>query len=67
MSEIPFVAFGNDELDKMPPLKAGDAISCKCGSSHIVEDSKPPMLLFYQCGGSTFLAGVNGKNVMGKP
>ena len=57
----PYIGFGNDTLAKLPKVKAGDSIRCKCGHVHTLEDSKPPMLLFYQCDGKTFLAGINGR------
>lgn len=60
----PYVGFSNDTLDKCEPIKAGDVIACDCGEQHELKDSDPPMLLFYKCGDKTFLAGVQGKNVM---
>lgn len=73
--EMPFVAFGNEELKKLPPLRPGDEISCPiCGAKHRVEaakitDSTDPArvgedgLLFYRCGEDSYLAGVGGKDV----
>ena len=67
-----FIAFGNDELDESPPLKAGEMILCPhCGQGHSVSggtDSQTgeptEMLLFYRCGDSAYLAGIDGRNVM---
>ena len=56
----PYIGFGNDTLAKLPKVKAGDSIRCKCGHVHTLEDSKPPMLLWYHSDGKTFLAGING-------
>lgn len=62
-----YVAFGNDELARLPAIRAGDEIDCPvCGGRHVVEDSTPPMLLFYNCGDKTYMAGLNGRNTMGR-
>ncbi len=65
--KVPFVAFGNDQLDAAPPIKAGDTYDCpRCKHSHVIIDSNPPMLLFVTCdNGQTYLVGVKGKNVTG--
>lgn len=68
----PYVAFGNDELAASPVLHIGDVIICpRCGESHLVEGGKnretgeiSNVLLFYNCQGTSYLAGVAGKNVM---
>jgi len=70
---IPFTSFGNDELAGKPEL--GKTITCPhCGKVHDIvygekvlpdgttEPSK--LLAFYTCGEKTYLAGVNGKNIM---
>lgn len=66
------IAFSNAELEDSPPLHIGEAILCPhCGEAHVVaggidqqtgEESE--MLLFYTCGETSYLAGINGKNVM---
>ena len=56
----PYIRFGNDTLAKLPKVKAGDYVLCKCGHVHLLQDSKPPMLLFYRCGDKDFLAAING-------
>lgn len=70
MSE-PFIAFGNDELDESPPLHIGEAILCPtCSESHVVrggindQGEEDETLLFYTCGGTSYLAGIHSKNVM---
>lgn len=58
------LAIGNDEMDDGESAKAGDTILCPdCGKSHILEDSIPPMLLWYKCGDITKMAGIDGKLV----
>lgn len=62
MTRIPYIAIGNDELEGRPRVKAGDSFICpKCGGAHVLEDSDPPMLLFYKCGGETYLGGIGGR------
>jgi hypothetical protein len=65
------VSFGNEELDKCLPVKAGDTIECKrCGQDHelvAMTDAKtgePTTTLAYRCGGKPFLGAVNGKLVV---
>ncbi len=66
MSGAPYIGFSNETLDAQPAAKAGDEIDCPhCGGRHVLEDSKPPMLLFYKCGEASYLAGVRGRSVMG--
>jgi len=71
---ISFVAFGNDELTKLPAL--GDKVLCpRCGKPHkiiygkrILEDGtekEDRTIAGYKCKGKTYLAGVNGKDVTG--
>ena len=61
MSKIPFVSFSNDELAKAPACVEGSKVLCeRCGQEHVLEASKPPMLLFYKCGSGTYLAGLKG-------
>ncbi|HSE44243.1 MAG TPA: hypothetical protein VLA89_02830 [Gemmatimonadales bacterium] len=66
------IGFTNRELDESPPLHIGEAILCpNCGGDHIVEGGinqatgeVEETLLFYKCGEQSYLAGINGKNVM---
>lgn len=69
---IPFIAFGNDELKKMPDL--GKEVVCPhCGRKHKVEYGKKvlsdgkkvedKMLAYVQCGDEVYLVGVNGKDI----
>ena len=67
-------AIGNDELKEAPKLE-GTIICNHCGEEHIVKDSEPgtkadgtvaensTTLQYYTCGGKTYLAGINGKDV----
>jgi hypothetical protein len=69
--KIPFVAFGNEELERSPRISSGDFIKCpKCRKMHMVRGGKDAhgkeddVLLAYVCGGNSYLAGVKGRNVM---
>lgn len=62
---IPMVMFSNDELSKLPIVKAGDKIACSnCGGSHVLvggrdEKGNPSeLLLSYVCGDKVFLGAV---------
>ncbi len=64
----PFVAIGNDELEKMPPAEPGQRIKCgKCKGTHRLERSKNSKgqltsnLLFYVCGDEPYLGALHGK------
>jgi hypothetical protein len=69
--DVPFVAFGNDELDEKEVLKIGDKINCKnCGAPHVVKGGKDTetgeesdTLLFTSCGEKAFLVGIAGKKI----
>lgn len=69
---VPFVSFGNDELDVAEEMNIGDKIPClRCHRTHKVDGgvdtktgSKSSLLLFYKCGRDVFLAGVSGKSVI---
>jgi len=62
----PYIGFSNETLENLPTIKAGDEIICPlCGDLHVVADSDPPMLLSYECGGKTYLAGINGRLTLG--
>jgi hypothetical protein len=62
----PYIGFGNDTLDKLPEAKAGDEITCpNCGEKHVLSDSKPPMMLFYSCGGKLYVGGMRGRLTLG--
>ena len=75
MSNTPYIGFGHSTLDDCLPLQIGQTIRCPhCGGRHVVEGSTnmktgkvSDLLLAYQCPktGKTYLAGVNGKSVMG--
>lgn len=70
--DVPFVAFGNDELEGAARIAKGDRIACdQCGGLHDVrlgtspDGKESPMLQFITCEkGSSYLVGVAGKSVM---
>ena len=74
MSKKPYVSFSNDEIKDNPKIKKGDTITCPtCGSKHVIKygvngktGAESDLLCFYTCGKATYLAGVSGKNIMGK-
>ena len=67
----PYVGFGNDTLDKLPPAKKGDMVFCSnCGGEHPLEcgtdedGNESNLLMFYKCGEESFLGAVAGKCVI---
>jgi len=66
-----WVAFGNNELEKLPDMKKGDVIICShCGKKHKVKafkdkDGNDTNMFAYECGEKLYLAGVDGKNILG--
>ena len=73
MSDIPFIAASNEELEDAPPIKAGDVIKCqRCAGMHAIEAGTgsdgqvSELLLFYSCQGTTYLAGIAGKSIVGR-
>lgn len=64
----PYVGFSNSTLAASKRMTAGESITCPtCGGQHVLEDSKPPMLLSYRCGDASYLAAIMGKSIMGIP
>ena len=68
---VPFVAFGNDELEGAPRVAKGDRIRCAlCDSWHVVglgtseDGTESPLIQFITCGETTYMVGLNGKSVM---
>lgn len=67
--EIPFVAFGNNELGG--PIAKGDLFQCdKCDGQHRIElgtntetGKESDAIQFYKCGNNTYLAGIGGAAV----
>lgn len=75
MTDLPFVAIGNDELGE----PVGESIKCRvCGEQHAIEYGKirtlrddgtwteytPSKVLgFYRCDGRTYLASLDGRAV----
>lgn len=66
-------SFSNKELKQKPDL--GDFILCPhCQNRHLIkygnkvlsDGTKEPtkLLAFYRCGDKTYLAGIDGKNIM---
>ena len=70
---IPYIGFGNEQLEKQPIIRDGDGIICPhCGDVHHVQagtdmktGEKTDSILSYTCGAKTYLAGVSGKLVIG--
>ena len=70
---IPYVGFGNDQLNGEPKCKEGDMVECPhCNQQHPVEfatncDTGQPssLLAFYDCGDKSYLAAVAGRFVTG--
>jgi hypothetical protein len=64
-------AIGNNELELLPPLKAGQRIVCpaKCGKRHTVKNGKNEdgsectVLQFVSCGKKAYLVGIDGKRL----
>jgi hypothetical protein len=71
--DVPFIAFGNDELSKMSVVKKTDKITCpKCGKKHKLEcatnseGQKTDLLMFYNCGGKSYLGAISGRLIPNK-
>ncbi len=71
MNDMPFVAFGIDELRDQPAAYAGDSVTCPhCGAEHVLsggtrEGRPSQLLLFYKCGGEDYLGAVDNRLVTG--
>lgn len=70
MSKVPFIAVSADELGL--ELRAGDSVHCRlCEGFHEVKNAKDQsgadtnLLMFYECGGDSYLAGVGGRALLG--
>ena len=64
----PYIGFRNDELARLPAVRVGDRVKCRsCDTSHLLEacDDGSTMLMFYKCGGNSYLGAVNGRSVVG--
>jgi len=71
----PYIGYGNDTLDRSLPLECGQMIHCPhCGEAHVVECGEnmetgeiTDLIMGYYCPkqDKVYLAGVNGKSVMG--
>lgn len=67
----PFVGFSNDTLNKQAKVKQGHMIDCdKCHGKHLLlggmSHGEPnDTVLFYNCGGSSYLGAVAGRLVVG--
>lgn len=75
MSNLPFIALGNDELAMCPRVSLPATIACpRCDATHPLEADErvlpdgtrePSPLLFYACGPSTYLAAIDGALLFG--
>lgn len=72
MDKIPFISVGQGELDDNEKLKKGDVIQCPhCTGGHPVvlgrakDDSETDSVMYYNCGETTYLCGVNGIALFG--
>lgn len=62
----PYIGFGNNTMNKQPML--GPTSQCpKCGKECEVKDSDPPTLQFINCCGTSYLAGIKGRDISGVP
>lgn len=69
MPDLPFVSFGNDELERLPTVEKGDLVVCtRCGDKHPLKAGTNPetgeevtVLLFYNCGDAAYLGAVQGR------
>ncbi len=70
MKRIPFVAFGNEELEEMPFATEGDRVDCprcrkkhrlKCGTT---DGKKNCMIMFFRCNRVAYLGALNGRLVI---
>lgn len=67
--EIPFTAFGPDDLGE--PVRKGELIDCpSCGGQHEVRcgtdantGEESPLLQFYTCGEKSYLCGIKGQRL----
>ena len=58
----PYIGFTNKTMDAAPEL--GPTANCpKCNKECEIKDSNPPMLQFINCCGSSYLVGIEGKDV----
>jgi hypothetical protein len=70
--KTPYVGFSNDTLDQQPILRDGNQIKCPhCNNHHEVEcgtvdGKKSDLLMFFKCGDLVYLAGVDGRSVLGQ-
>ena len=67
---IPYIGFGNDQLEKMPIAEEGMLIECKkCGKDHPLKcgkdekGDKSNLLMFYNCMDKIYLGALAGKFV----
>jgi len=70
--EMPFIAMGWDEMEKLPYIKKGASIICpSCKKKHVLKcatdkDGLDTGLLFYKCKKKTYIAAIKGKSIMGR-
>lgn len=68
---IPFISYGNDQLKKLPKVKEGHKIICPdCKKIHKLKCSldkdgnKSNDLMYYNCGGESYVAAVDGRLIL---
>jgi len=70
--KTPFIGFGNETLDTLPPAYEGQLVDCKCGKQHALQcgtdkdGNKSTLVLFYKCGKNSYLGAVGGKLIVGQ-
>ncbi len=73
MKKTPWIAFGNDTLEKLPLAHKGQEIDCpQCHGKHELQAGKTKdgeesmLLLFYECGNSLYMGAVAGRLTIGQ-
>ena len=67
----PYIGFSNDNLAKLPKVKAGDEFNCpRCEGRHTLlpanADDGEEICLFYKCGGTAYLGALDGRLIAGQ-
>jgi len=72
LSEVPYVGFANETLERLKDVRKGDVIICpRCGKQHVLKAGRnekgeeSDLILFYKCGEQIYLGAINGKLVAG--
>lgn len=67
--KTPYIGFSNETLKRLPLVSVGEEISCdKCGGKHVLrgDDNGGTLLMFYSCGGKSYLGAVDGRLTAGQ-